>query len=96
MATYLIDNGQRYSDHVVYFVEAPEDFGDWLEKTLIPWLRERDLVGGHMRILAVSLGSMSWRDKDRCMSWERFLNDRFDDFDFDVNPPEHRPRYQGV
>jgi hypothetical protein len=36
---YVIDNGESYSNHILYFVEAPEDFGTWFNDVYRPWVK---------------------------------------------------------
>jgi hypothetical protein len=36
---YIVDNGQDYSDHRMYFVEAPQDFGQWWREKFEPWAK---------------------------------------------------------
>jgi len=38
---YVIDNNEDFDDHIIYFVEAPDSFGEWFKKVLVPWQRER-------------------------------------------------------
>lgn len=99
MVTFIIDNGMDYSSHAIYFVEAPKNFGKWFEKTLVPWLRERNMRGDSMRILATSPERLSWRSGGSSMKWEDFLNGgdyRFEEFDYTESPALPRPRYRGV
>jgi hypothetical protein len=35
---YVIDNGEAYSNHTLYFVEAPDDFGTWFNEVYRPWV----------------------------------------------------------
>ena len=35
---YIFDNGEVYSNHALYFVDAPEDFGAWFNDVYRPWL----------------------------------------------------------
>ncbi len=35
---YLFDNGEAYSNHTLYFVEAPADFGTWFNTVYRPWV----------------------------------------------------------
>ena len=35
---YLFDNGEVYSNHALYFVEAPADFGTWFNTVYRPWV----------------------------------------------------------
>jgi hypothetical protein len=35
---YVIDNGEAYSNHTLYFVEAPDDFGAWFNEVYRPWV----------------------------------------------------------
>ena len=36
---YIIDNGRDYSDHGIYFIEAPPSFGVWFTEKFMPWMR---------------------------------------------------------
>jgi len=42
-----------YSNHALYFVDAPEDFGAWFNDVYRPWLRGTEyrplMIGGHRR-----------------------------------------------
>ena len=35
---YIFDNGESYSNHALYFVEAPEDFGAWFNDVYRSWV----------------------------------------------------------
>jgi hypothetical protein len=35
---YIFDNGEVYSNHALYFVDAPEDFGAWFNDVYLPWV----------------------------------------------------------
>jgi hypothetical protein len=35
---YIFDNGESYSNHALYFVEAPDDFGEWFDGVYRPWV----------------------------------------------------------
>ncbi|MGC9986169.1 MAG: hypothetical protein ABSF35_21410 [Polyangia bacterium] len=35
---YIFDNGEAYSNHALYFVDAPEDFGAWFNDVYRPWI----------------------------------------------------------
>jgi hypothetical protein len=35
---YIFDNGEVYSNHALYFVDAPEDFGAWFNDVYRPWI----------------------------------------------------------
>jgi hypothetical protein len=35
---YIFDNGEVYSNHALYFVDAPEDFSAWFNDVYRPWL----------------------------------------------------------
>jgi hypothetical protein len=35
---YLIDNGEPYDDHALYFVDAPDDFAVWFNEVYRPWV----------------------------------------------------------
>jgi len=35
---FILDNGEVYSNHALYFVDAPEDFGVWFNDVYRPWL----------------------------------------------------------
>jgi len=35
---YIFDNGEAYSNHALYFVEAPDDFGEWFSDVYRPWI----------------------------------------------------------
>lgn len=97
MRTYVIDNGLTYSSRALFFVEAPEDFGDWLTNTLVPWLGSRNLPGDRLRVAGVCDG-VQWRAGETwtTMTYQFFLADDtvVGDYDYDVTPPEPRPRYK--
>ena len=93
LITYVIDNGRIYSDHALYFVQAPEDFGQWLEQVLVPWLKSHDLTGKLMTIIG-TCESIKWlRDRSPIAPGE-FLDD-VKDVDYSEHPPVHRLRYRG-
>lgn len=98
MITYIIDNGLDYSSHCLYFVEAPVSFGNWLEKTLVPWCKARSLRGRDLKIVATCLGRLTWRIEDASMTLDSFLADDMivEEFDYTETYPERRPRFQGV
>jgi hypothetical protein len=35
---YIFDNGDVYDDHELYFVDAPDDFGDWFNDVYRTWI----------------------------------------------------------
>ena len=35
---YIFDNGEVYSNHTLYFVDAPEDFGAWFNDVYRSWI----------------------------------------------------------
>jgi hypothetical protein len=35
---YVIDNGESYSNHTLFFVEAPDDFGAWFNEVYRLWV----------------------------------------------------------
>ena len=35
---FIFDNGKTYSDHALYFVEAPADFEQWFNSVYRPWV----------------------------------------------------------
>jgi hypothetical protein len=35
---YIFDNGESYSNHALFFVDAPEDFGAWFNGVYRPWI----------------------------------------------------------
>jgi hypothetical protein len=98
MPIFIIDNGQFVGCHRIYFVEAPRDFGAWFDGVLIPWLRLEKMRGAEMEIKGICQ-SVSWRSTiNTAMNYEEFLADdlRFEEWCYDRNPPEHRPRYRGA
>ena len=92
---YILDNGLMYSDHSLYFVQAPEDFGAWFEQTLVPWLKVRNLRGDRMTVVG-TCRSVEWARDMHSMSLEQFLGDDcvVEEIDYDETPPEHRPCYR--
>jgi hypothetical protein len=54
---YLIDNGEPYDDHVLYFVDAPDDFGAWFNQVYRPWVE-----GAEYRPLMIvgTTNAVSW------------------------------------
>jgi len=98
MMTYIIDNGQMYSSHALYFVEAPEDFAEWLRDVLVPWLERAKLPGERLRVLG-TCQSVAWLEVARSsMSYQFFLVDDtvVGDYDYDASPPARRPLYRGA
>jgi hypothetical protein len=45
---YIIDNGGDYSEHVIFFVEAPADFGAWFRDVLTPNIPLMRHIGIHV------------------------------------------------
>jgi hypothetical protein len=35
---FIFDNGEVFSNHALYFVHAPEDFGTWFNDVYRPWI----------------------------------------------------------
>jgi hypothetical protein len=35
---FIFDNGEVFSNHALYFVEAPEDFSAWFNDVYLPWV----------------------------------------------------------
>jgi hypothetical protein len=35
---FIFDNGEAYSNHALYFVDAPADFGLWFDGVYRPWI----------------------------------------------------------
>jgi hypothetical protein len=35
---FILDNGEVYSNHALYFVDGPEDFGSWFNDVYRPWI----------------------------------------------------------
>jgi hypothetical protein len=35
---FIFDNGEVFSNHALYFVDAPEDFGAWFNNVYRPWI----------------------------------------------------------
>jgi hypothetical protein len=35
---FIFDNGEVFSNHALYFVDAPEDFGAWFNDVYRPWV----------------------------------------------------------
>jgi len=97
LITYIIDNGHVYSDHALYFVQAPKDFGEWLEEVLVPWLKARDMRGDRLTVVG-TCESVKWARDVQSMSLEQFLNDDcvVEELDYGETPPDHRPRYRGA
>ena len=97
MPIFIIDNGLRYSGHALYFVEAPEDFGEWFMQTLVPWLRSGSMPGAEMHILG-TCESVHWLVEHwKAMTFHDFLNDdsAITEFNYDESPPQSRPHYKG-
>lgn len=97
--TFIVSNGRKYSDHTLYFVVAPADFEKWLSDVLVPWLRERHLMGADMKVVG-RCPEVEWRKimDMRSMSYQEFLTDdlRVEELDYDENPPARRPTYRGA
>jgi hypothetical protein len=49
---YIFDNGKPYSDHALYFIEAPDDFGAWFNEVYRPWVNV--VEDGPLMIVAVA------------------------------------------
>jgi hypothetical protein len=35
---FILDNGEAFSNHALYFVDAPADFGLWFDSVYRPWI----------------------------------------------------------
>jgi hypothetical protein len=35
---FIFDNGEVFSNHALYFVDAPDDFGRWFDGVYLPWI----------------------------------------------------------
>lgn len=35
---FIFDNGEVFSNHALYFVDAPVDFGTWFDGVYLPWI----------------------------------------------------------
>jgi hypothetical protein len=35
---FILDNGESYSNHALFFVDAPEDFAEWFNGVYRPWI----------------------------------------------------------
>jgi hypothetical protein len=35
---FIFDNGESYSNHALFFVDAPEDFGEWFDDVYRRWI----------------------------------------------------------
>ena len=35
---YIFDNGESYSNHALFFVDAPDDFGEWFNGVYRQWI----------------------------------------------------------
>jgi hypothetical protein len=35
---YIFDNGESYSNHALFFVDAPDDFAEWFNGVYRPWI----------------------------------------------------------
>jgi hypothetical protein len=35
---FILDNGEAFSNHALYFVDAPADFGAWFDDVYRPWV----------------------------------------------------------
>jgi hypothetical protein len=90
---FVIDNGQCYSSHTLYFVDAPKDFGAWFEEVLIPWLQSHAHIQGYMKIVATTT-SLTWRSvKGGTLDWDEFLGD-IESYNYDETPLQPRPKYR--
>lgn len=93
---YVIDNGASCSDHRLYFVEAPEDFGEWWGSILLPWLAAADELGARMKIVATS-PKIEWREKASTLAVDEFFDEcdyQIPEWCYDTTPPRHRPVYR--
>jgi|GEM_PF-2985915 hypothetical protein len=54
---YIFDNGEPYSNQTLYFVEAPEDFGNWFNVVYRRWIE-----GAEYRPLTIvaTTTSLAW------------------------------------
>jgi hypothetical protein len=68
---YIIDNGQPFSMHEIYFVEAASTFENWFDTILTPW---RDANHYSKQTIIAVAPDFSWRDKSQYMSVTDFLN----------------------
>jgi hypothetical protein len=57
---YIFDNGEVYSNHMLYFVEAPDDFGTWFNEVYRPWVD-----GAEYRPLMIvgTTEALAWRSR---------------------------------
>ncbi len=57
---YILDNGEPYSNHTLYFVEAPDDFGAWFNEVYRPWVE-----GAEYRPLMIvgTTNALAWRPR---------------------------------
>jgi hypothetical protein len=94
MASFIIDNGGRYSDHAVYFVEAPLSFEKWFNGTLLTWLEAHDMHGEKLHIVGVA-PTITWREGG-IMSFTDFLDDDtiVEQIDYSDSPSSPRPHYE--
>jgi hypothetical protein len=76
---YVIDNGEEYDDHRIYFVEAPESFRTWFETTLLPWQRAtlekslQDRAWFKMHSLICIAKDVAWMTEGYSISAESYL-----------------------
>jgi hypothetical protein len=94
MASFIIDNGGRYSDHAVYFVEAPLSFEKWFNGTLLTWLEAHGMHGEKLHIVGVA-PTITWREGG-IMSFTDFLDDDtiVEQIDYSDSPSSPRPHYE--
>lgn len=75
---FIIDNGESYSDHRIFFVRAHPSFRDWFGLQFLPWCHRSNFCSDYF-ILAES-ESLTWRAKDKTMSALEFFDRHDKDF----------------
>ena len=69
---YIFDNGEVFSNHALFFVDAPEDFGAWCNEGYRPWID-----GAEYRPLMIVATAPSVERRERVPYTPRPL-DKFD------------------
>jgi hypothetical protein len=93
MKTYIIDNGLSSTRRVVYFVEAPEDFGEWFTSILCPWLKSHDVEISYFWWVAGICSEVEWTSDRSSTPFQEFLDEEISAFDYTESPPTPRPKY---
>ena len=78
---FIFDNGEVFSNHALYFVEAPEDFGAWFDSVYRPWVD-----GSEYRPLMIVATAPSIEQRERGPYSLRAIKEGFE-VSIDEEPP---------